>query len=90
MNGKGDPSGLFAAKRLSDHNRAEMREIFERAIRLAEGDRLRLRVPTRSSRCRSSGGCITTTGRSSSSSCRERTDFQFPREAFSLAPTSSA
>src|ERR1035438_6514110 len=42
---KEDPSGLFTAKRLSNHNRAEMRDIFDRAIKLAEQDRLRLRVP---------------------------------------------
>jgi hypothetical protein len=36
---------LFAAKRLSDHNRAEMRLAFDRAIKLVERDQLRLRVP---------------------------------------------
>lgn len=39
------PHALFAARSMSAHNRAEMRQAFEEAIRLAERNRLVLRVP---------------------------------------------
>ena len=44
MNDSKVPAALIAAKQMSDHNRAEMREIFDRTIKLAERDRLHLRV----------------------------------------------
>lgn len=43
--GNATPGSLFAARPLSHQSRAEMCETFDRAIRLAESGRLRLRVP---------------------------------------------
>jgi AraC-like DNA-binding protein/mannose-6-phosphate isomerase-like protein (cupin superfamily) len=86
MNGKGDPSGLFAAKRLSDHNRAEICEIFERTIKLAERDRLRLRVPHEVKQVQKLRGMHYHYRPELFLQLQGRTDFQFPREAFSLDP----
>jgi AraC-like DNA-binding protein/mannose-6-phosphate isomerase-like protein (cupin superfamily) len=43
--GTGTPGSIFAARPMSYQSRAEMRETFDRAIRLAESNRMRLRVP---------------------------------------------
>ena len=86
MNGKGDLPGLFAAKRLSDHNRAEMREIFERAIKLAEAGRLRLRVPREIKRVERLRGMHYHYRPELFLQLQGTTDFQFPRESFTLAP----
>jgi len=86
MNGNGDLTGLFAAKRLSDHNRAEMREIFERAIKLAERDRLRLRVPHEVKQVQKLRGMHYHYRPELFLQLQGRTDFQFPRDAFSLDP----
>ena len=86
MTGDGDPSGLFAAKRLSDHNRAEMREIFERAIKLAERDQLRLRVPHEVKQVHKRRGMHYHYRPEVFLQLQGRTDFQFPRDAFSLNP----
>jgi AraC-like DNA-binding protein/mannose-6-phosphate isomerase-like protein (cupin superfamily) len=86
MIGKGEPTGLFAAKRLSDHNRAEMREIFDRAIKLAERDRLPLRVPREGKRVQTRRGMHYHYRPELFLQLQGRTDFQFPRDAFSLNP----
>jgi AraC-like DNA-binding protein/mannose-6-phosphate isomerase-like protein (cupin superfamily) len=86
MNDKGDPSGLFAAKRLSDHNRAEMREIFDATIRLAERDGLRLRVPHEVKQVQKFRGMHYHYRPELFLQMQGRTDFQFPRESFSLGP----
>jgi AraC-like DNA-binding protein/mannose-6-phosphate isomerase-like protein (cupin superfamily) len=86
VNDKGDPSGLFAAKRLSNHNRAEMREIFDRAIRLAEQDRLRLRVPNEVKQVQNLRGMHYHYRPEFFLQLQGRTDFQFPKEAFTLSP----
>src|SRR5688572_28787002 len=41
----GAPQALFAARAMSQHNRAEMREALDAAIRQADRGRLPLRVP---------------------------------------------
>lgn len=86
MKGKEDLTGLFAAKRLSDHNRAEMREIFERAIKLAEGGRLRLRVPREIKHVLRLHGMHYHYRPELFLQLQGSTDFQFPRETFSLNP----
>jgi len=86
MNGNGELSGLFAAKRLSDHNRAEMRESFERAIKLAEGGRLRLRVPREIKQVQRLRGMHYHYRPELFLQLQGTTDFNFPREAFSLSP----
>lgn len=86
LNENGDPSGLFAAKRLSTHNRAEMREIFDRSIKLAERDHLRLRVPHEVKQVQKHRGMHYHYRPEIFLQLSGRTDFQFPREAFSLMP----
>jgi AraC-like DNA-binding protein/mannose-6-phosphate isomerase-like protein (cupin superfamily) len=86
MNGKGDLTGLFFAKRLSDHNRAEMREIFDRAIKLAERDHLRLRVPREAKQVQKRRGMHYHYRPELFLQLQGRTDFQFPGNAFSLHP----
>jgi AraC-like DNA-binding protein len=86
MNDKGDPSGLFVAKRLSSHNRAEMRDIFDRTIKLAERDRLRLKVPREVKHVQKKLGMHYHYRPEIFIQLQGRTDFQFPREAFTLSP----
>jgi AraC-like DNA-binding protein/mannose-6-phosphate isomerase-like protein (cupin superfamily) len=83
---KADPNGLFGAKRLSDHNRAEMREIFDRVIKLAERDQLRLRVPREVKHVQKLQGMHYHYRPELFLQLEGRTDFQFPKEAFSLDP----
>jgi AraC-like DNA-binding protein len=45
MSAPGAPSALFTARSMSAHNRAEMRQAFDHALKLAERNRLTLRVP---------------------------------------------
>jgi AraC-like DNA-binding protein/mannose-6-phosphate isomerase-like protein (cupin superfamily) len=86
MNDKGDPSGLFAAKHVSDHNRAEMREIFDGAIKLAERNQLPLHVPREVKLVQKLRGMHYHYRPELFLQLQGRTDFQFPREAFSLNP----
>ena len=86
MPDKGDPTGIFAAKRLSSHNRAEMREIFDRTIKLAERDKLRLRVPRETKQTQNFRGMHYHYRPELFLQLQGTTDFQFPREAFSLNP----
>lgn len=82
--GDGSSGSLFAARPMSHQSRAEMREAFDRALRLAEHDRLPLRVPHE----------VKPTQRLKSMHYHYRpeiflqlhgsTSFQFPRESFEL------
>jgi AraC-like DNA-binding protein/mannose-6-phosphate isomerase-like protein (cupin superfamily) len=45
MPATGAPPALFTARSMSAHNRAEMRQAFDHALKLAERNRLTLRVP---------------------------------------------
>ncbi len=80
MSDKADPPGLFAAKRLSDHNRAEMREIFDRAIKLAERDQLRVRVPHEVKHVQKLQGMHYHYRPEIFLQLQGRTEFQFPKE----------
>jgi AraC-like DNA-binding protein/mannose-6-phosphate isomerase-like protein (cupin superfamily) len=84
MSDKGGATGLFSARRLSNHNRAEMREIFDRAIRLAERDQLRIRVPHEVKHVEKLQGMHYHYRPELFLQLQGRTDFQFPRESFSL------
>lgn len=86
MADKGDPSAIFTARRLSTHNRAEMREIFDRTIKLAERDKLRLRVPHEVKQVQKYRGMHYHYRPELFLQLQGRTDFQFPREAFSINP----
>ena len=86
MNDKGSPEGLFAAKRLSSQNRAEMRELFDRAIKLAEQNRLKLRVPPEVKPTQKMRGMHYHYRPELFLQLQGRTDFQFPRDSFTLSP----
>ena len=77
---------LFAAKQMSDHNRAEMREVFDRMIKLAEHDRLHLRVPHDVKPAQKRRGMHYHYRPELFLQLQGRTDFQFPRETFALNP----
>jgi len=83
---KGEPTGIFAAKRLSAHNRAEMRDIFDRVIKLAERDKLRIKVPHEVKPALKHRGMHYHYRPELFLQLQGRTDFQFPRESFSLNP----
>jgi AraC-like DNA-binding protein/mannose-6-phosphate isomerase-like protein (cupin superfamily) len=78
--------GLFSAKRMSDHNRAEMREILGRSLALAESGRLRIRVPHEVKHVQKLQGMHYHYRPEIFVQVSGRTDFQFPKEAFSLNP----
>jgi AraC-like DNA-binding protein/mannose-6-phosphate isomerase-like protein (cupin superfamily) len=80
----GNAAGLFSAKRLSDHNRAEMREIFDRAIKLADRDQLRVLVPHEIKDVQRLKGMHYHYRPEIFLQLQGRTDFQFPREKFGL------
>jgi AraC-like DNA-binding protein len=84
MTEKGNAAGLFAAKRLSDHNRAEMREVLDRAIKLSDRDQLRVRVPREIKDVQRLKGMHYHYRPELFLQLHGRTDFQFPRESFSL------
>ncbi len=75
---------LFAAKPLSEKNRAEMREAFERAIKLAQHDRLKLRVPTDVKPANRVAGMHYHYRPEVFFGLQGRTDFSFPGEKFSI------
>ncbi len=84
--GNGPAGSLFAARPLSHQSRSEMCAVFDRAIRLAEANRLRLRVPRE----------VKPTQRLANMHYHYRpevflqlqgvTEFRFPRENFELVP----
>ncbi len=86
MTDKGDTSGIFAARKLSTHNRAEMREIFDRTIKLAERDKLRVRVPHEVKQVQNFRGMHYHYRPELFLQLQGSTDFRFPRESFSLNP----
>jgi AraC-like DNA-binding protein/mannose-6-phosphate isomerase-like protein (cupin superfamily) len=86
MSDKEGPTGLFSAKRLSNHNRGEMREILDRAIRLADSEQLRVRVPHEVKHVQKLQGMHYHYRPEIFLQLQGRTDFQFPREEFSLNP----
>jgi AraC-like DNA-binding protein len=71
---------------MSDHNRAEMREVFDRAIKLAEHDRLHLRVPHEVKSVQNLRGMHYHYRPELFLQLQGRTDFQFPKETFALNP----
>jgi AraC-like DNA-binding protein len=79
-------TGLFSAKRLSNHNRGEMREVIDRAIRLADSGHMPVRVPHEVKHVEKLQGMHYHYRPELFIQLQGRTDFQFPREAFSLNP----
>lgn len=86
MSAPGAPPALFTARSMSAQNRAEMREAFDRVINLAEHDRLHLRVPHVVKPAQKLRGMHYHYRPELFLQLQGRTDFQFPREAFTLNP----
>lgn len=80
------PKALFAAKPLTHQNRAEMRQAFDRAIKLAERDHLKLRVPQEVKPNHKLRGMHYHYRPEVFLQLQGRTDFRFPREGFELLP----
>ena len=82
----GQSKAIFAAPSMSYENRAEMRQIFDRAIKLAEKERLRIRVPREVKPGQKLRGMHYHYRPEFFLGLQGRTDFQFPKETFSLDP----
>ena len=83
---KGESKALFTAKRLSNHSRAEMRVAFDRMIKLAERDRLNLRVPHEVKPAQKLRGMHYHYRPEIFIQLQGRTDFQLLRDSFTLNP----
>lgn len=82
----GAPHALFAARSMSQHNRAEMRQIFDQTIRLAERNRLPLRVPHEVRPVLNRRGMHYHYRPEIFIGVRGWTDFTFPKESFRVGP----
>jgi len=77
---------IFAAKSMSHQNRAEMRQALDEAIRQAERGQLHLRVPREVQAAQKHKGMHYHYRPEVFLQLQGRTEFRFPREAFTLAP----
>lgn len=80
------PEALFAARPLSQQNRAEMRQVFDRAIKLAERGQVRLHVPQEGKAAQKLPGMHYHYRPELFLQLQGRTDFSFPRESFTMGP----
>lgn len=78
------PKAIFSAPSMSHENRAEMRELFDRAIKLVERDRLKLKVPRDEKPGQAFRGMHYHYRPEFFLQMQGRTDFSFPKESFSL------
>jgi AraC-like DNA-binding protein len=82
----GAPFALFAARSMTHQNRAEMRLVFEHAIKLAEHDQLTLRVPHEVKPVQNRKGMHYHYRPEVFLGVRGWTDFHFPKESFRVGP----
>jgi AraC-like DNA-binding protein/mannose-6-phosphate isomerase-like protein (cupin superfamily) len=80
------PHALFAARTMGEQSRAEMRQAFDEAIRLAEKGRLVLRVPSTVKSVQNKRGMHYHYRPEFFLGLSGSTDFSFPRETFHLGP----
>ncbi len=80
------PLALFAARSMGSENRAEMRQAFSDAIKLAEHDRLTVRVPHQTQPAQNRRGMHYHYRPEIFLGLRGTTDFTFPQESFRLGP----
>ena len=80
------PLALFAARSMSHHSRAEMRQAFDDAIRLVERNRLVLRVPHGHPSVLNKRGMHYHYRPEVFLGLQGWTDFSFPKEGFRLGP----
>jgi len=86
MTAPGVPHALFTARSMSAHNRAEMRQAFDQALKLAERGRLTLRVPHESKVVQNKRGMHYHYRPEVFLGISGWTEFSFPREHFRLGP----
>lgn len=86
MSAPGAPSALFTARSMSAQNRAEMRSAFDHALKLAEHNRLTLRVPAGIKPVQNRRGMHYHYRPEVFLQLQGTTDFSFPRESFQLGP----
>ncbi len=86
MSAPGVPHALFTARSMSAHNRAEMQAAFDQALKLAERNRLVLRVPHESKTVQNKRGMHYHYRPEIFLGLQGSTDFSFPRETFRLGP----
>jgi AraC-like DNA-binding protein len=82
----GAPLALFAARSMTHQNRAEMRLVFEHAIKLAEHDQLTLRVPHEVKPVQNRKGMHYHYRPEVFLGVHGWTDFNFPKETFRVGP----
>jgi AraC-like DNA-binding protein/mannose-6-phosphate isomerase-like protein (cupin superfamily) len=80
------PSALFAARSMSQHNRAEMRSAFDQVLRQADHDRLTLRVPHEVKPVQNRRGMHYHYRPEIFIGLQGWTDFTFPKEGFRVGP----
>ena len=86
MSAPGAPHAIFTARSMSAHNRAEMRTAFDHALKLAERNRLTLRVPHESKAVQNKRGMHYHYRPEIFLGLQGTTHFSFPREGFHLGP----
>jgi len=86
MTAPGVPHALFTARSMSAHNRAEMRAALDHALKLAERNRLTLRVPHEVKTVQNKRGMHYHYRPEVFLGLQGTTDFSFPRERFRLGP----
>jgi AraC-like DNA-binding protein/mannose-6-phosphate isomerase-like protein (cupin superfamily) len=82
----GAPAALFAARAMSQHNRAEMRSVFDQVLRQTEHGRLPLRVPQEVKSVQNRRGMHYHYRPEIFIGLQGWTDFNFPREGFRVGP----
>jgi AraC-like DNA-binding protein/mannose-6-phosphate isomerase-like protein (cupin superfamily) len=86
MPAPGVPPALFTARSMDAHNRAEMRQAFDQALKLAERNRLTLRVPHEVKHVQNRTGMHYHYRPEVFLQLQGATEFGFPRESFRLGP----
>ncbi|MEI6107094.1 MAG: helix-turn-helix domain-containing protein [Opitutae bacterium] len=86
MSAPGVPEALFSARSMSGPNRAEMRQAFDHALKLAEHNRLTLRVPPEVKRVENRRGMHYHYRPEVFLQLQGTTEFSFPGESFRLGP----
>ncbi len=80
------PTALFAARSMSQHNRAEMREAFESALRQIEHGRVTLRVPHEAKPVQNRRGMHYHYRPEVFLGLQGWTEFSFPKDGFRVGP----
>ena len=86
MTAAGAPPALFTARSMSAQNRAEMRQAFDHVLKLAEHNRLTLRVPHELKPVQNRRGMHYHYRPELFLQLQGSTEFSFPRESFRLGP----